>query len=242
MRAIWLAEVLRAAGLQVIELDGWRGRGHELTTINGVVEHDTVTGTNWTDESVAHLLRDGRPDLAGPLAQLGLDRHGRYWLVADGKCNHNGFGLWANQAIGIEAFNDAHEPWPAEQVDALVRGTAAILQHLGLNEGHALGHKETDPKRKQDPSNFDMAAFRRHVAALLRPTQETLLMAIAKDDDDLRRTFIRQWCLDYWGREPSVDEQNILVFGWGLDGHSDLALAAVADHPNAAAFRAKRGW
>lgn len=176
VRVTWLADVLRAAGLQVIEVDGWRGRGHELTTINGVVEHDTVTGTNWSDESVAHLLRDGRPDLAGPLAQLGLDRHGRYWLIADGKCNHNGYGEWGNQAIGIEAFNDAHEPWPDAQVDAWVRGTAVILKHLGLNEGHALGHKETDPKRKQDPSNFDMDAFRRRVAALLHPTTEAELM------------------------------------------------------------------
>lgn len=196
MRVSWLADVLRAAGLQVIEVAGWQGRGHELSAVNGIVAHDTVTGTNWTDESVAHLLRDGRPDLAGPLAQLGLDRHGRFWLVCDGKANHNGFGLWANQAIGIEAFNDAHEPWPAVQLDAWVRGCAAILRHLGQNEGHVLGHKETDPNRKQDPSNLDMNEFRRKVAALLHPSVE---------DDVIEYRIVTI---------PSVNDQ-----GWQFQGH-----------------------
>lgn len=42
MRVTWLPDVLRAVNLPVIELDGWRGRGHEMITVNGVVLHDTV--------------------------------------------------------------------------------------------------------------------------------------------------------------------------------------------------------
>lgn len=175
MRASWLAEVLHAAHLQLAPLDGWQGRGRELTTINGVVLHDTVTSKTTPDANVAKLLRDGRPDLAGPLAQLGLDRQGRFWLIADGKCNHNGYGEWGNQSLGIEAFNDGKgEPWPIVQLDAWQRGAAAILGHLHLNEGHALGHRETDPRRKIDPVGIDLDAFRRRVHTLLASQEDDM--------------------------------------------------------------------
>jgi hypothetical protein len=176
MRVTWLPDVLQAADLTVMPVDGWQGRGHVLSTINGVVLHHTATPATMLDANVAKILRDGRADLAGPLAQLGLDRQGRFWLICDGKANHNGYGMWANQSIGIEAFNNGvGEPWPVPQLDAWQRGTAAILAHLHLNEGHALGHRETDPKRKIDPKGVDLEAFRRRVAQLLRPTMEDLM-------------------------------------------------------------------
>lgn len=169
MRVSWLADVLHDAGLPICPLDGWRGRGRDLIDVKGVVAHHTATRPSTADHRVAELLRDGRPDLAGPLAQLGLDRQGRWWLIADGKCNHN-IGEWGNQSIGVEAFNDGRgEPWPTAQLDSWVVGTAAILRHLGYSEGHVLAHRETDPSRKTDPAGVDMNLFRRNVADLLRP-------------------------------------------------------------------------
>jgi len=166
VRATWLPDVLRAAGLTVVEVPGWKGRGKELTAINGVVAHHTATGTNWTDARVDALLRDGRADLPGPLAQLGLRRSGAFVLVADGRANHNGYGQWGNASIGIEAYNagDGIDPWPAAQLDAYQRGAAAILAHLGLGADRVLAHRETDPKRKPDPRGIDMVAFRARVA------------------------------------------------------------------------------
>lgn len=168
MRATWLPEVLRAAGLDVYELPGWQGRGKPLTSIEGVVWHHTASGPNWQDGHVAAMLRDGRPDLAGPLAQLGLERDGTFVVVADGKANHNGYGTWGNQAIGIEAYNDGKgEPWPAAQLDAYDRGTAAILAQLGYGSDRMKGHRETDPKRKPDPTGIDLNAARQRVARLI---------------------------------------------------------------------------
>lgn len=173
MRAPWLPDVLRAAGLTVIEVAGWRGRGRELGGIDGVVAHHTATGPRSSDQSVANLLRVGRTDLAGPLAQLGLDRSGRYWLIADGRCNHNGYGEWGNSSIGIEAFNDGvGEAWPARQVDAYQRGAAAILTQIGLPPSRVKGHKETDPGRKIDPAGIDMNTFRARVADLMAGDDE----------------------------------------------------------------------
>lgn len=168
MRVDWLPDVLRDEGLIVVESNGWRGRGKPLISVQGVVLHHTATPPTMLDATVARLLRDGRPDLPGPLCQLGLDRAGRWHVIADGKGNHNGSGRWGNQAIGVEAFNDGiGEPWPLYQLDSYQRGVAAILRHLGLDAAHALGHRETDPKRKSDPKGIDLDAFRKRVTYLL---------------------------------------------------------------------------
>jgi hypothetical protein len=168
VRADWLGAVLHDAGLKVVPVDGWQNRGGPLTSIEGVVCHHTATGANWQDDAVATLLVRGRPDLAGPLAQLGLDRQGRFWLIAAGRCSHNGHGLWGNQAIGIEAYNDGvGERWPLVQTDAYQRGCAAICRHLGHDETHVKAHRETDPQRKTDPFGIDMDIFRACVGAIL---------------------------------------------------------------------------
>ena len=142
MRVAWLGDVLRDAGLWVIPVGRPAGRGHEMAAVHGIVGHDTVTTTAWPDEDVDLLLRDGRPDLPGPLAHLGLDRRGRFRWVADGRCHHNGHGrVWGNDAIGIEVYC----------------------------AGGLAGHKETDPHRKIDPHGVDMAAVRRAVADRRHP-------------------------------------------------------------------------
>lgn len=165
----WVADVLRSAGLKVVELDGWRTRGRPggFTPV-GIVWHHTATNASTSDAAVERLLRDGRPDLAGPLSQLGLRRDGTYVVVAAGRANHNGFGTWGNDSIGIEAYNDGvGEPWPQAQVDAYVRGTAAICRFLGWGADRVKAHRETDPTRKIDPTGIDMHAARVLVAALI---------------------------------------------------------------------------
>ncbi len=168
MRLTWLAEVLRDAGCKVVEHPGWVDRGRNMTEVRGVVWHHTASGPRTSDDAVARLLIQGRPDLPGPLCQLGLSRDGTYHVIAAGKGNHNGYGTWGNQAIGIEAYNDGvGEPWPAVQIDAYDRGTAAILRHLRLTTGQVKGHKETDPGRKIDPAGIDMDQARQRIAALM---------------------------------------------------------------------------
>jgi hypothetical protein len=168
MRVAWLPNVLRDAGLVVVEMDGWRGRGSELSRIDGIVEHGY--GVHPIDPaSAARVLRDGRhpnePDhpkhLPGPLAQLGLDRDGRYWMIADGLANHNGYGQWRNQTLGVEAYG--RDTWTVIQIDAWQRGTAAICRYLGYGIDRVKAHRETDPTRKPDPIGLDMDAFRHGV-------------------------------------------------------------------------------
>lgn len=169
-RVSWIPKVLRDAGIEVVEYPGWRGRGVDRLNPQGIVCHHTATARTSNDEAIARLLRDGRPDLKGPLSQLGLDRRGRAWMIADGRANHNGYGTWGNDSIGIEAYNTGTgEPWPAQQIDAYTRICAAICRHLGWPSTRVKGHRETDPKRKIDPTGINMSGFRVQVSALINP-------------------------------------------------------------------------
>jgi len=191
MRLTWLADVLRAADLKVVEHPGWVDRGRNLTAVNAVIWHHTASGPRTSDAAVARLLIGGRPDLPGPLCQLGLARDGTYHVIAAGKGNHNGYGNYGNQTIGIEAYNDGvGERWPSVQIDAYDRGTAAILRHLGLTSGQVKGHKETDPGRKIDPAGIDMDQARQRIAAHMTyrppaPPKGALMALTDKQQDEL---------------------------------------------------------
>lgn len=179
MAELWLADVLRAAGLKVKEEPGWqtRGRPGAFGPVKGVLCHHTAT-TNLKDNapSLVTVIR-GRSDLPGPLAQLVLGRDGTFFVVAGGRCNHAGKGAWQGitngnaHFIGVEAENSglANDPWPEEQKEAYAKGVAAILKHIKAKPIMAVGHREYAlPKgRKPDPS-FDMDAFRKRVAELMQ--------------------------------------------------------------------------
>lgn len=171
----WLPDVLLRAGLKVAEVPGWetRGRGDVGRTL-GVLCHHTA-GPRRGNMSSLFVLRDGRFDLPGPLAQLGLGRDGTYYVIAAGKANHAGRGLWRGitngnlNFIGIEAENNGtDEIWPAIQLDAYHRGVAAILMHAGLRAESCAGHREYAlPRgRKIDP-RLDMGQFRSEVAKII---------------------------------------------------------------------------
>lgn len=181
--ATWLADVLRDAGLTVVEHDGWKTRGlGEMGVIRGHMLHHTAGPRNATGTPSLNLVLNGRgppKPLAGPLSQTYLPADGTWHVLAAGRCNHAGPGAWHgvtagnSSFIGTEAENagDGSDVWEAAQLDAYARGSAAILRHIGAGEEWSVGHKEWAlPRgRKIDPS-FDMVGFREHVAALLHGT------------------------------------------------------------------------
>lgn len=174
---VWLPSVLEAAGLKVAEVPGWPGRGRaEMGAVLGVICHHTAGPRQGNMPSLRTLV-EGRGDLAGPLAQLGLGRDGTFYVIAAGRCNHAGAGSWQGLTlgntnfIGIEAENTGRPddaPWPPIQLDAYQRGAAAILAHIGRPALFCAGHKEyaLPSGRKNDP-DLDMAAFRSAVSAIM---------------------------------------------------------------------------
>jgi hypothetical protein len=184
-RQLWLADEFRAAGLDVLEVDGWRTRQtREGFDPLGIVWHDTVTGPTLSRTQEQGILRDGRADLAGPLSQTGLHRDGVVSIIAAGRCNHNGGGddghghmtspIWGNDAYGIEVFcyggfTGHEEPYNLIQQEVASIMSAVICKHHGWTSGHVKGHKETDPTRKVDPFAIDMIRARDKVGQLLIP-------------------------------------------------------------------------
>lgn len=174
---IWMPDVLLKAGLKVALTDHWQDRGAgEMGAVQGILCHHTAGPRSGNMPTLGTLIK-GRPDLPGPLSQLGLGRDGTYYVIAAGRANHAGKGAWQGVVngnasfIGIEAENTGRaddQPWPDVQMDAYRRGVAALLSHLGLSALACAGHKEYAlPRgRKPDPS-FEMSAFRDAVFALM---------------------------------------------------------------------------
>lgn len=211
---IWLPEVLKNAGLKVATVEGWQDRGHgDVGNIFGVICHHTAGAKTGNMPSLNLLIngRKARPATAtspavsalnGPLSQLGLGRDGTYYVIAAGKCNHAGAGIWQGLSngnsnfIGIEAENTglANDlPWPDVQVKAYHRGVAAILKHIGRGAEFCAGHSEyaLPLGRKTDPS-FDMALFRVNVAAILGGTAPPLVLIPPSEPAGLNRPTLRR--------------------------------------------------
>lgn len=228
----WLPGVLREAGLKVAEQPGWvnRGRG-EMGTVKGVICHHTVGARNGNMPSLNGLTNgvtqsNGR-FLAGPLSQLGLGRDGTLYVIAAGRCNHAGDGNWRgittgnSNFIGIEAENmgTPADPWPEVQLDAYVRGAAAILKNVGAPSSMCCGHREyaLPPGRKSDPHTIDMEAFRANVAAVMAGTgvvRPTIPAADKKQRATLRRG-ARGELVKQLQRAVGVDDDGI--FGPGTE-------------------------
>lgn len=167
-----LADVARSAGLNVIEVQGWKTRGHgAMSGVRTVVPHHTAGAASGDMPSLGVVV-NGRAGLAGPLSHFALARSGTVYVVAAGQAWHTGDVLnpsWGNQyAIGIEAEATGLGPWPEVQLDAFARLCAALVKEFGLQVQDVRAHKEIcrPVGRKIDP-NFDMGSFRARVTAAL---------------------------------------------------------------------------
>lgn len=171
-------------GLTVVNITGWedRKRPGAFAPI-GVLIHHTAAPDRSKDAPSLQICIDGRRDLPGPLCQLLVARSGKVYVISRCRCNHAGTGgpigpVGVDQGntllVGIEAENDGvGEPWPAVQVGAMVRATAAVLDLLGQPRANVWGHREYTP-RKIDPAGIAMAQFRADVAAARPPGATTV--------------------------------------------------------------------
>lgn len=190
MTLSWLADVLRDAGLVVVEHAGWRthDRPGDWSPVFGVV-HATAAPRSQADSVQVDVVRNGRSDLPGPIANAVVDRQGRWHVVSGGRCNSTLEGTAGpykgkgnTYALSVEGCNDnVSEPWPAVQYQAYVRGWAAWCARLGWSASHLVGHREHTPGRKSDPT-FSMTKFRADVAHAIEgddmPTAQEIADAV----------------------------------------------------------------
>lgn len=202
MRALWLADVIRDGGMQVVEVAGWQTRGSDnWGPVKALMAHHTATPASRPgDYPSLAIVRDGRlpPDpspVPGPLSQLGLGRSGTVYVIASGKANHAGVGrtppgvvtfAGSTESLGCEAEHPGgNAPWTPRQYDAYVQLFSIVADHLNLKTSQVVGHKEwaTPPGRKPDPT-FPMGSFRADIDRVRSPDMATIPRDAKADDGD----------------------------------------------------------
>lgn len=163
-----LARALKKSGIKYNIASGAANRGHGgLGTIQSIMCHHTAGPASGNSPSL-NVVKNGRPGLSGPLAQLFLARNGTATLVAAGRAYHAGVvksSIYQNShSIGIEAEATGTSSWPAAQINAYAKLCKALCDEFNLSTSRVVGHKEacSPSGRKIDP-NFSMSDFRKKV-------------------------------------------------------------------------------
>ena len=165
-----LADVLRDAGLAVVEVDDWQYRargsgGYASGRPWAVMWHHTASQT--TPENDVSYICHGCPD--APVSNLYLARDGTVWVCAGGATNTNGKGgpvtvsrgvvpvdKMNEYAVSVEMANSGTgERWPQVQIDAAFTTSLAVARAYGLEPTDALTHYAWTPGRKIDPATAD---------------------------------------------------------------------------------------
>jgi hypothetical protein len=160
----WLADAARATGYPVIEVAGWRTRGHGgMRVVEGAVGHHTATSAAAKgDYPSLNIVTNGRADLAGPLCNYGLGRSGTIYVVAAGLAYHagasryGGFSDLNDEFLGIEAESPGDGAWTPQQRDAYPKLVGQILLHIRRDASRYCSHRTcaTPAGRKPDPTGI----------------------------------------------------------------------------------------
>ena len=212
MGNIWLLsmpEVLRSAGLDVDEYNGWQTRSRAsggYDALHGVELHHTASDTT-PENDMGYMWRNAP---TAPIGALYIARDAKVTVGAAGATNTSGRGGpmgpirkdEANRSvISIEAGNNGvGEVWPDEQQEAYLIAVNALVRAYGLDFGvpgvHA--HFEWAPGRKIGPAgnsrwavggdSWDMDRFRLDASNVNTP--DPTPDPIPKDDDMAVRTIL----------------------------------------------------
>jgi hypothetical protein len=229
------AQLLRDEGVTVVEVGDWEdhNRNHmgPWGPVHGVMIHHTVTSGS---ARTVEICRDGYAELPGPLCHGVIAKNGTVHLVGYGRANHAGSGdssvltavLTEEQRLpaatkqdtdgnarfyGFECENrgDGEDPWPAAQLDAIERVSAAICRAHGWTERSVIGHLEWQPG-KIDPKGFTMTAMRSRITARLDNNQQEE----EKEEDDMQlsdQVTLGDWVAKRWPDDKGLQDGRISV-------------------------------
>lgn len=176
---------MQFVGLEVLTLNGWSTRGSSSFAPTSSLCHwiAGVRGAKPGTRPGLALIRDGRKDLPGPLANNYLGRAGEVVLVAAGRANHAGYGYWKGVTgnsglMGTEAEAADGSDWTAEQrksyplikiAELFAMWEKGLISWDQIASNRVAGHSEFAlPKgRKIDINGYTMAQMRAQIAALI---------------------------------------------------------------------------
>lgn len=204
----WLADELRAAGLEVIEVEGWENRGRPASTGSfdpdgqHSLHHTGATSSASNPAPGISTLIQGRSDLPGPLCQYAVDYLGRVWIIAAGRANHAGpigksgvpgmpLGADGNAlAIGDEVITNGTQALPKAQRESMTTAAAVVLAHFDRGPEYAHRHADISGSGKWDLGQLTTTQHRADVRAAL--TRLEFDMPLNKADIATIRSAVRE--------------------------------------------------
>lgn len=170
-----MASVLRAAGCNVIEQDGWQQRARSSGGYGSglplcVMWHHTASGAQASASSDATYMSHNAS--ASPIANIMIARNGDVWVLAAGATNTNGSGVARSfsrgtvpsdgmntRAIGMEIQNTGvGQQYSQECIDAAMRASNALNAAYGNLPTDVDMHWTYAPGRKIDPAQANVVA------------------------------------------------------------------------------------
>lgn len=164
-----LADVLRAAGLNVVEYPGWQTRANKSGSFGegrpwGVMWHHDAASASASNQARADYEAVNASD--APICNVHVMRDASVWVLAAGRTNTNGKGSgvqWSkgsvpndsmnSYAVGMELSNNGvGQEYPAAQIDAAIAASNAINTAYGNLPTDVATHFQWAPTRKIDPA------------------------------------------------------------------------------------------
>ena len=165
---LWLADEFRAAGLEVVEWEGWRTRARRSGGYDDpkgplcVMWHHTASNSK-AENDVRYMANNAA---TRPIANAMPDRNGVVWLMAAGATNTNGPGRTCSfsrgvvpadgmnsRAFGMEIANDGvGGVYPTAQIDAAFIISNVVNKNCGNDSTDVMTHAIYAPVRKPDPA------------------------------------------------------------------------------------------
>jgi N-acetylmuramoyl-L-alanine amidase len=195
-----IAARLRSFGVRVVECDGWQTRGSSSFTPRGSVNHHTAGGANGACPSLSTVIH-GRPDLAGPLANVLQSRepdgNDIAYVVAAGRANHAGSGGWrglsGNSSVyGLEIEHTGTSSIPEGRRQIAARIHAAMIAGLAAPDpGYVCQHYEWTTRKIDLATEVNPDGWRQRVADALAggsggdTPEDWFDMATKKDLEDV---------------------------------------------------------
>lgn len=197
-----MADAFRAAGLSVIETEGWKNRGRPASVgafnpRGPVTVHHTGTRTTIANPGpTLRVLIEGRPDLPGPLCHWTTRRDGVVVMVAAGRANHAGRIYAATPgmpdggdgntfALGNEVDIDGRQPLTKAQRHSIAVTTRVVLDHFGVPVEYAHRHADIAPGIKWDIGELTTAQVRTDARAVTLPTEAKTKKRPTQEDRDM---------------------------------------------------------
>lgn len=162
MYHVGIVDFLRAEGLTVVEVNGWRSRGSSVFGPGGSVNHHTANASSGELPSLG-ILVNGTSSVPGPLCNVAqsrrVDGNGLdvIYVVAAGRANHAGKGGWDGLSgnstvwgLEVEHAGTTGEPFPVGRYRTSVRVHAAFARYSRFARERVCQHHEWAPTRKVD--------------------------------------------------------------------------------------------